>query len=494
MTRKIFFLFAMLVAFAMHAMAAKAAAPDSVFVVKNGRIVSAYEVGKDVDNITFQKKTVLEGNCINVGGELVNIKSAILTQQNGYYYAYLSSLENATTTQEMMAGGKLLLVAFSPSLLDEKITFSKFEDDFADDFFQIQYMDVDKADADDDYEPISVSAYDWEGFTDGTIYVNLTDDDELELHFDCEPQGENAMAFAGQYTGEYTEIAQNPYYFQVDDDRKELRAVFAEKVADGMAFYLTPGNIEKASELESCYYYARLFVPNSLMDGNDINVQGDKEYELTFVDNVTDMNNPQVVQIANGMAGNATGYVSVLDRGDGSYTVIVDVEGLGKGGDRDLQIVYRGTPSPYDLSEPSEYSVAGGEPIALKSAVAVVDTSNEDQYVYTIYLSSKADITTVEGMADADIVLTLPEDFLNDDLTHGFSGTALNAMLSVAYGGNTYSQANCGSAVGAIAQGGNMKAEINAGKAVVDFMVFGSTKFGGSLKGHYEGSITKLTK
>ena len=51
----------MILGFAMQTMAAKAAVPDSVFVVKNGRIVSAYEVGKDVDNITFAKKAVLDG-------------------------------------------------------------------------------------------------------------------------------------------------------------------------------------------------------------------------------------------------------------------------------------------------------------------------------------------------------------------------------------------------------------------------------------------------
>ena len=41
MTKKILFLFAMILGFAMQTMAAKAAVPDSVFVVKNGRIVSA---------------------------------------------------------------------------------------------------------------------------------------------------------------------------------------------------------------------------------------------------------------------------------------------------------------------------------------------------------------------------------------------------------------------------------------------------------------------
>ena len=74
----------MILGFAMQTMAAKAAVPDSVFVVKNGRIVSAYEVGKDVDNITFAKKAVLDGNSLVVGDEVVNLKSALVTYQGAY--------------------------------------------------------------------------------------------------------------------------------------------------------------------------------------------------------------------------------------------------------------------------------------------------------------------------------------------------------------------------------------------------------------------------
>ena len=63
----------MFVGFAMQTLAT-AATPDSVFVVKNGRIVSAYEVGTDVDNISFPKRIQLDGNCVKpaaVGEPLV---------------------------------------------------------------------------------------------------------------------------------------------------------------------------------------------------------------------------------------------------------------------------------------------------------------------------------------------------------------------------------------------------------------------------------------
>ena len=328
---------------------------------------------------------------------------------------------------------------------------------------------------------------DWEDyFASGTLYVNM-EDDKLKVNINCVPQ-ENQEAFAAQYDGNYFEIAQNPFFFNVDGKTNELRAAFAEKTADGVAFYLTSGNIDKANDLENTYYYARLFVPNKEMDGTDIDVTGDREYELTLYDNVTDINNPQEIFISNGIQRTATGTVSVLDRGDGSYTIIIDVEGMGKDG-RSLQAYYKGTPAVYDLTVPNEYTVANNDAVALKSCV-VVDDSN----IHTIYLSSKEGVTTVEGMADADIVLTVPNDFINDGMTHGFSGDNINAMLGITYGGNTYNQASTSDPATAIAAGGNIKAICNASKGNFDFTIFSSTKFGGSLKGHYEGDVTKLTK
>ena len=54
MTKKILFLLSMLLCVVTGAMAQNSD-DNKVFVVKNGRIVSSYEIGKDIDNITFQK-------------------------------------------------------------------------------------------------------------------------------------------------------------------------------------------------------------------------------------------------------------------------------------------------------------------------------------------------------------------------------------------------------------------------------------------------------
>lgn len=494
MMKKILFLFAMVAGIALGAAAQNAADNNKVFVVKNGRIVSSYEIGKDIDNITFQQSASLEGNVVKVGSQEIEMKSAVVMQQNGQLYVFLSPLEDAKSTTDVASGDYYMQVVMSPTLLDENITLSKFKDEFdEDDMFQISFVDTKKAAEDDDYEPLIFTSDDWnEYFADGTIHLNY-DGDQLDFSFATEPL-EGTTDFAAQYKGAYTEIKQNPYYFSVDGNRKELRAAFAEKVADGVAFYLTPGNIDKANDLENTYYYIRLFVPTKEMDGTDIDIKGNREYELTFYDNISDLNNPQQVSLYNGFSGNGTGYVSVNDLGDGLYSVIVDVEGIGKDGDTDLQVVYRGTPAEYDLSVPSNYTAADADPVDLKSCVIEVSPINDDSYLYTVYLSRKEGITTVEGMADADIVLTCPDDFVNDDLLHGFSGTETNAMISIKYNGVTYMQSNTGNAANPIADGGNVRVTSNAGKANIDFTVMGSTVLGGYLKGHYEGDATKIFK
>ena len=321
MKQKIFLLFAMFVGFAMQTLAT-AATPDSVFVVKNGRIVSAYEVGTDVDNISFPKRIQLDGNCVKVGDDVYEMKSAVVTTVNNYKYIYLSTLEGCKTPEDVMKGGKNLQLAFSPTLLDKYVEFNAFGHDFdADkDFFQAVFMDVDEYNRNDDYEPVSVSSYDWNDYySDGLLQMSFAGG-KLALNLEATPKkGETLLA--AQYNGAYTEVVANENHFIVDGKRYEMRAAFAEKKADGVNFYLTPGNIGSANEQDNCYYYVRLFVPQSNMDGSELDVQGNKKYELTFVDNVTDVNNPQTFSISNDALASATGTISVLTHDDGTYTI-----------------------------------------------------------------------------------------------------------------------------------------------------------------------------
>ena len=380
---------------------------------------------------SFPKRIQLDGNCVKVGDDVYEMKSAVVTTVNNYKYIYLSTLEGCKTPEDVMKGGKNLQLAFSPTLLDKYVEFNAFGHDFdADkDFFQAVFMDVDEYNRNDDYEPVSVSSYDWNDYySDGLLQMSFAGG-KLALNLEATPKkGETLLA--AQYNGAYTEVVANENHFIVDSKRYEMRAAFAEKKADGVNFYLTPGNIGSANELDNCYYNVRLFVPQSNMDGSELDVQGNKKYELTFVDNVTDVNNPQTFSISNDAPSSATGTISVLYNDD--------AEG-----------------------------------------------------VYTIYLSAKAGVTTLAGMADADIVVTMPDAFANDNSLHGFSGDETNAKISIKYAGDTYSQATV-NGTNSIALGGNAKLSFADGKADVDFMVFSIKKYKGALKGHYEGNVTRL--
>lgn len=270
----------------------------------------------------FPKRIQLDGNCVKVGDDVYEMKSAVVTTVNNYKYIYLSTLEGCKTPEDVMKGGKNLQLAFSPTLLDKYVEFNAFGHDFdADkDFFQAVFMDVEEYNRNDDYEPVSVSSYDWNDYySDGLLQMSFAGG-KLALNLEATPKkGETLLA--AQYNGAYTEVVANENHFIVDSKRYEMRAAFAEKKADGVNFYLTPGNIGSANELDKCYYYVRLFVPQSNMDGSELDVQGNKKYELTFVDNVTDVNNPQTFSISNDTPSSATGTISVLDNGDGTYTI-----------------------------------------------------------------------------------------------------------------------------------------------------------------------------
>lgn len=271
---------------------------------------------------SFPKRIQLDGNCVKVGDDVYEMKSAVVTTVNNYKYIYLSTLEGCKTPEDVMKGGKNLQLAFSPTLLDKYVEFNAYGHDFdADkDFFQAVFMDVDEYNRNDYYEPVSVSSYDWNDYcSDGLLQMSFAGG-KLALNLEATPKkGETLLA--AQYNGAYTEVVANENHFIVDCKRYEMRAAFAEKKADGVNFYLTPGNIGSANELDNCYYYVRLFVPQSNMDGSELDVQGNKKYELTFVDNVTDVNNPQTFSISNDALASATGTISVLDNGYGTYTI-----------------------------------------------------------------------------------------------------------------------------------------------------------------------------
>ena len=159
---------------------------------------------------------------------------------------------------------------------------------------------------------------------------------------------------------------------------------------------------------------------------------------------------------------------------------------MGKTADRQLQVRYDGEPAPYDLCLPNEFSVAGSDPITLKGAAI-----KHSEGLYTIYLSTKSDAMTATDVLAADIVVTFPDGFANDDMLHGFSGDEENAMISITYDGVKYCQSTT-SGSAAVALGGNAKLTVDGGKINLDFTVFSAKKYSGSIMGHFEGNAAQL--
>lgn len=475
MIKKLFFLFALIMGWCVT-ISAQTATKDSVFVIKNGHIAGAYEVGKDVDYLSFKRPSSAKGNYIQIGKNKIEIKSALVQRKNGTNYVYMTAAEGINTVDGMLNVDHITL-SVSDDLLGKDISLKDYGKDYeGDSFFYAYYTTMDMGEDDD---PIGATTYDWyDLYQDGTFMVDKTDN-ELTVEFSW--TGANGTDnFECAYNGSYTDIKESPYYFIVDGKRSDLKTVFAEKVTDGVALYLTSAGITQAKDLENVYYYARVFLPESELDGQSIDITGNKEFEFTFVDNL----NSITYSLGTGLVGKATGTISVKKNADGTYEATINIENLGSDGDRSFKAYYLGEPLAYDLSTPNAFHVGEQADVALNSAVV-----KKVDGLYTIYLSNKTNVTTEEGMADADLVITVPEEFMIDAYK-GFSGTETNAKISIKYNGDTFSQATCGSK--GLANGGNIKAKLEGDILTIEFNVYTIGKYKASLNGFFSGKATIL--
>ena len=164
----------------------------------------------------------------------------------------------------------------------------------------------------------------------------------------------------------------------------------------------------------------------------------------------------------------------------------MNVENFGTG--RNFSAAYEDEFAEYSLEVPNAYGLQNQETTALNSAVVT-----HADGIYTIYLSTKENVTTVEGMADADIVVEMPDVFMTNELK-GFSGTEDNAKISVTYDGVKYNQANCSyTNDNAAALGGNARVNLTDGNLDIDFAIYNIYQYSNAnLTGHYEGPVTVL--
>ena len=454
---------------------------DFLYVVKDGRVMGTYEIGKDVDYITFTKpETPQAANFVKYGDTTVELKSAFVTTVYGYVYVFATAEDNIPTDYQDIMGGttNYLQVAIPEDKLGEEINLAEYvKTDDGD--FAAYYMDPVA------YEPFGgTSFYEFEdgGFTAGTLKVEVVDDQcnvVVKL-----TNADSSKDFEVNYVGKCsTPAADSDNTFNVDDQEKQVKAAFYNVDEDNAVvdLYLTNARIESARELEDCYQYAHIQVPYSALTGDAIDITGDgKDFKFDFVDNIQE----QTYSLSRGNVGNATGTISVEMMSEDTYKLSVDIQNFGTG--RSFSSKYNGTFQLYDLSVPNAYRLQNQDDTSLNSAVA----THKDG-IYTIYLSSRENVTTVAGMADADIVMEVPDEFMTGELK-GFSGTDANAKISVTYGGVKYNKASCNDAGDdAVAMGGNASAKIEDGSIAVDFTVFNIYKYdNANLTGHFEGSVT----
>lgn len=468
MMKKILFLLALIVC-AINGMA-QDAAKDTLYVVKDGKVVGSYIVGEDVDWLTFKAPDVNPGyNFVKFGESEYALKSAVIKKQGNYYLLYISPSEGLTTISEMLNADHLMLTV-TPDLLGKEFNLSELDED-GDSYYYVYYV------AESMEDPVGASFDDWsELYKDGTVKV-VMNDNLLNLAFNWTGK-DGTDDFSGAYSGAYTFIEESPYYFTVDGNRKDCKAVFCETKPDGVTLYFTSGDITDAKRLPDTYYYASLFLPTKALNGEDIDITGSTEFELTFVDNI----NEQSINLSTDNIRNATGTLNVEKRSNGTYSAKIDVKDMGSDS-RSLAVYYEGTPMVYDTSTPNAYTLGEDAYTDINAAASKLEDG-----IYTFYFTSTGTAATADN---ADITVTVPTEFMTGEIK-GFSGTETNAKISITYKGVTYNQASCkGSA--ALAMGGNVKATLDGTKLSIDFTVMGIILYDKqTLKGHYEGSVTNI--
>ncbi len=468
MMKKILFLLALIVC-AINGMA-QDAAKDTLYVVKDGKVVGSYIVGEDVDWLTFKAPDVNPGyNFVKFGESEYALKSAVIKKQGNYYLLYISPSEGLTTISEMLNADHLMLTV-TPDLLGKEFNISELDED-GDSYYYVYYV------AESMEDPVGASFDDWsELYKDGTVKV-VMDDNLLNLAFNWTGK-DGTDDFSGAYSGAYTFIEESPYYFTVDGNRKDCKAVFCETKPDGVTLYFTSGDITDAKRLPDTYYYASLFLPTKALNGEDIDITGSTEFELTFVDNI----NEQSINLSTDNIRNATGTLNVEKRSDGTYSAKIDVKDMGSDS-RSLAVYYDGTPMVYDTSTPNAYTLGEDAYTDITAAASKLEDG-----LYTFYFTSTSTAATADN---AEITVTVPTEFMTGEIK-GFSGTETNARISITYKDVTYNQASCKGS-DALAMGGNVKATLDGTKLSIDFTVMGIKLYDKqTLKGHYEGSVTNI--
>ena len=486
MIKKILFSVATMATMAMPATAQQDdTTKDFMYVVKNGIVVGKYEIGKDADYITFTKpETPQAANFVKYGDKSVEMKSAMVMSLDGYLYVFLSAKETIPTNfMDLMIGSDdYAMVMIPEEKMGEELDLTELAKDPDNNPTQAYYTNPQTGDP---YGGTCTDDFTSDGFTAGTIKVEAVEG-MVSVNVNL-TNTDSSKDFQVSYLGSCVTPADDvTNVFNVDGIEKKVNSAFYKDDEENavMDFYITSGNIESARQLEDCYQYAHIQVPYSALDGTpiDITAENAKNFKFDFIDNIQE----QVYNLSNGNIGNATGTISVQLMTENTFKISVNIENFGTG--RNFTAAYEDEFAEYSLDIPNAYSLQNQEATDINSAV-VTHTDG----IYTIYLSSKEDITTIAGMADADIVVEMPDAFMTNEVK-GFSGTEDNAKISITYNGVKYNQANCSYTDDNVAAlGGNARVNLTDDNIDIDFNVYNIYQYSNAnLNGHYEGPVTKI--
>lgn len=406
--------------------------------------------------------------------EVRPLKSVVATTLGGFQYVYLSPGAGLTTVEDI-SDDEYLMLAIAPEMIGHEIDVTNDEDaEYA--FYNMTNLGTDDIDA--------VDPYGWsEVCSAGKLKVEKTAE-SIKVTFSFTLlSGEK---FEGSYEGSYTDIKQSTTNILTlnGESTRDIKATFYEKTNEGVALYLTPSQISSAVDLNNVNtYYVRLFVPNAGLNGQEIDItNANLAFKFTYYSPYDE----ERVEVSKGQLGDAAGTFSVSKLADNEYSLTLDLKYLG---DNSLKISgnYNGTFEVYDTTIPNQYQLgADGTPVTIQSVV--VDKTDAD--ICVVYISRQAGVTTVAGMSAADVVVRVPKS-MTDGVVHGFSGTAENAKISIAYEGVTYNQAN--TTMGNLATGGNVSVAFQGGEVEMTFNLFTIIQYAGSnLSGYYKGMATVI--
>lgn len=403
-------------------------------------------------------------NNYTFNGQTVDLKSAFYLSQGEIEYLYLSPQEGLTTVEEF-SEAEYLLIGIEASLEGQNVDVLTTNSYCS--FFNITKLggkEFEGGDSDSWEEVV----------TRGELMMKVVPGRAAASFSFTLPSGE---LFEGSYAGPYAQtVVPDDAFLLIDDEEVPVRAAFYERTADGVAFYLTSGEITSAVDLEDVIRYVRLYVSNALLN-EEVDIEtANRPFEFTYIDNLTGEN----VTIENGDTQGAAGFFRVMEK-DCENDFLVEFEMDGVGGHL-INGIYDGEFADYDLTIPNEYALGEEAPTPIRSAL--IDKSDAARYAF--YFSAEEGVTTVAGMRAADPVVCYLKP---DQLTGNIMGFSFSPDLRIDYRGVTYDQASTSGDNG-LANGGNIAATLEGDQATVEFNVYFIKEFEATLHGHYEGSVT----